>query len=420
MEQKDVQVEEGIRLSDIFKLLLSKIKLLILVLVAGAIVGGSFAVWKTHDVKYYGTSLAFYVNPDKSDDSATGGESQYGVYGAYGRHVMDNMIKLLSEGIFTEQMLLNGQTLPDITEQWTTPEEEQSLDLKGKIQAVNNAEIEKKKEAVEAAYGVTKDKYATLSDMTTALNTEWAKLYNSGKVTSKNFNEDEYLGELGEAKIQGQDFAELLDKAYNNHEAAQITYDGAVDSYRDAKAALAEANKTIEEVFTAWRKTAKYKQKLKAYQAALSFSYIRANEDLEDADNLAKSFIYVDISVLNDEDLAEELLAKIETVVPQYVKEKMTVPAGYDGTNCEITTRLYSIQRTNPGYTSKQAVLYSILAGGAALLVTCIILILLDKSDKRLRDPDLITREFNVPLLGIIPSIDELNEITSNKKTEVK
>jgi hypothetical protein len=49
----------------------------------------------------------------------------------------------------------------------------------------------------------------------------------------------------------------------------------------------------------------------------------------------------------------------------------------------------------------------------------------LDKSDKRLRDTEIITRKFNVPLLGIVPTIEDLKAEQNGKKkaektTEVK
>ena len=121
MEQQNqnVQVEEGISLMDIVKLLLTKIKLLILVVLIGGIAGGMFAVWRTIDINYYGTKVEFYVNPEKPEESkgtssgAAAGGSQYGVYGAYGRHVMDNIVKLLGSDSFAEKLILNGGELPE-------------------------------------------------------------------------------------------------------------------------------------------------------------------------------------------------------------------------------------------------------------------------------------------------------------------
>ena len=111
---KNVQKEEGISLMDIVRLLLSKIKLLILLVIIGGFIGGCFSVWQTKDVKYYGSNIRFYVNPENPTMSADGSGlntsgSEYGVYGAYGEHIMDNMVKLLNEDAFAEEMLLHSQ-----------------------------------------------------------------------------------------------------------------------------------------------------------------------------------------------------------------------------------------------------------------------------------------------------------------------
>ena len=131
MEQQhqNGQVEEGISLIDIVRLLLSKIKLLIVVVLIGGILGASFAVWRTIDINQFGTKVEFYVNPEKPEESTgssagtAAGGSQYGVYGAYGRHVMDNMIKLLSSDSFAEKLLLNGETLPSLDTVWFDEDE---------------------------------------------------------------------------------------------------------------------------------------------------------------------------------------------------------------------------------------------------------------------------------------------------------
>ena len=52
-------------------------------------------------------------------------------------------------------------------------------------------------------------------------------------------------------------------------------------------------------------------------------------------------------------------------------------------------------------------------------VVACVIIIIADRSDKRLRDCDVITREFQVPILGIVPTI-EMNDVTTKKGTAHK
>ncbi len=427
MEQQDVQQEEGISLVDIFRLLLSKIKLLILVLLIGGVLGGVFAVWKTIDINYYGTTVEFYVNPEKSKDNVSGTESQYGVYGAYGRHVMDNMIKLLGSESFTEKMILNSKSLPE-KDKWvnTESETEVALKLNDKIDAANaNLDIVAEKQAALTTL-LTEKSVRTIA-LTTAnelLNEEWKNLYydSTSEITSATFDEVTYLKHI---RFKTEDIYTTLHTLYADREEKQAAIDELAPSIELAQneknTAQAAAELTTETALEAWRQTALYKSTLSLYKDAISFSYLQSNEDIDDANNLARSFIYVSISVLQDQDFAKSLLERVKTVVPAYVEENMTVPQGYEGTNCQRITRTDDIALTNPRYTTNQAIKYGALAGIAALVVTCLIVILVDKSDKRLRDTEIITKKFNVPLLGIVPSIEELkSEQHGKKKAEKK
>ena len=285
MEEK-FQKEEGISLMDIVRLLFSKIKLLILVVILGGLLGGAFAVWRNIDVKIYGTEVQFYVNPEKPKDTTGSETSQYGVYGAYGRHVMDNMVKLLSSESFTEQLIIHKK--PD-----------------------------------------------------------------------------------------GQ---------------------------------------TLEE----WRETSEYRAELSKYTGRISYTYLEGEADEEEANNLARSFIYVKISVLNNEELANEIYQSIITVVPEYVEENMPVPSDYQGTNCQRISRMDEVRLKNPNQTVNQAIKYAILFAVASAVIACVVIIIIDRSDKRLRDEETIVRLFNVPVLGIVPTIDYLVEQTTAKKNELK
>ena len=129
---------------------------------------------------------------------------------------------------------------------------------------------------------------------------------------------------------------------------------------------------------------------------------------MEDANNLARSFIYVTISVLNDKAFAEEILECVKVVVPAYVKENMTVPSGYIGTKCQRITRSDDIALTNPGYTTNEAIKWAILAAAAFGVIAAVIVIIVDRSDKRLKECELLTKKFDLPILGIIPTIDAI------------
>ena len=436
MEQQNqnVQVEEGISLMDIVKLLLSKIKLLILVVLICGIAGGAFAVWRTIDVNYFGTKVEFYVNPEKPEESkgttsgTAAGGSQYGVYGAYGRHVMDNMVKLLGSDSFAEKLILNGEELPaknilaSSTETIIVDGEEKSLNdvLNAAIDAaIPFIETVAQHEAnYNNALSAKAKAVSEYNKADTTLDNEWRLLFQQGLVKKASFNEEEYFSLLSTP--------EPLVAAYNKFVSAQnevtrknLDVANAEEAWRTAKK---EAQDPVDTALNYWRTSAKYASELNFYKNAVSFDYLESSADREEANNLARSFIYVTISIQNSNyeqgmAIGNKVLSRVKKVVPAYIEENMTVPDGYSGTNCQRITRTDSIQLTNPLYTTKEAIKYAFLLAAAGFALASVVIIILDRSDKRLRDTEIIARKFNIPLLGIVPTIDELNEEALAKKT---
>ncbi|MBQ8658152.1 MAG: hypothetical protein IJ506_03375 [Clostridia bacterium] len=276
--KQDFQADEEFSLGDIFRALWSKILILLLVLVLGATAGGLYGYLDSKDVYTYGVSPVFYVNPDKNPEEGEtpDSESQYGVYGAYGEHVMKNMIELLSSETFSAQLM---QEMPS-------------------------------KPAVEI-----------------------------------------------------------------------LNADGSINQ--------------------------RYAAFLRKINDAVSFSYTKTTEDGESS--LSKSFIYVKISVTGkaNKAFAEELLRAVEIKVPEYVEKYMVVPSGYDFTNCVKTTVLDEVHLTNAGYAKDQAIKFAILLGAAALLVSCIVVVIAHRMDNRLRHYESVSKRLGVPVLGVLPSIDK-------------
>ena len=421
MEEK-IQKEEGLSLLDIIHLLLSKLAILILVAILGGAFGGAFAIWRTIDVNYYGTEVQFYVNPERPKQTASSEGSQYGVYGAYGRHVMDNMVKLLSSESFTEQLILNGKIVPapsteekpwKITVKDATSEEEvlQKNNEFNKTLNENIGEADRllleantarqnamdAKKAMDAALIIVQDAWRAEVPLIPGISSSY------WTYSDLAFN---YLQPMLTPELTN------LCKEYQAQkqtaESLQLLADEAV------KTAEVQTETTLE----LWRQTNQYKTQLNKLSGQITYSYLEANADTDDANNLARSFIYVKISVLNDQKFAEMLYNRVIKVVPTYVEANMAVPNDYEGTNCQRITRTDEIHLTNIRYTTNQAIKYAFLFAAAATVVAAVIVIIVDRSDKRLRDQETITRLFNVPVLGIVPTIEDLIVLSEAKKKE--
>ena len=202
--------------------------------------------------------------------------------------------------------------------------------------------------------------------------------------------------------------------------AAYTAYDNARNAAEvelaDYEVALADSDAKTAATLNKWRDTDQYKYNLSMFSGKVSYSYLGETDNFDDANNLARSFIYIKISVLNDEGFAKTLRQRVIDVVPAYVETHMAIPDGYEGTNCQRITRSDEIHLTNVHYTTKQAIKYGILFAAAAAVVTCVVIIINDRSDKRLRDQETITRLFNIPVLGIVPTINDLKEESIAKK----
>ena len=392
---------EGLSLTNIFKLFLSKIKLLIIVLICGGIVGGAFGFIRTNGVNYYGTSLEFYINPESPEDSVNS-ESTYGVYGAYGKHVMDNMIKLLSSEIFSEKLILNGADLP-AKDTWGGSDEENAT-LNGLIDAATPA-VEAYNEAQTALQTANKAK----TDAELAFNKAYAELKEEWQsIFGTTFSQEKYEA-IDKENTEYADLVELYDTCDALDSVVKSAEKTANTCKQDVATKKIAYENTVNPVLSAWRKTESYKASLQQYREAVSFSYVGDDESVEDAADLARSFIYVTISVLGDDNkaFAEDLMTRIQVQVPAYVSENMIVPTGYSGTRCIEITTTSGIVLTNPSYTSSSVIKFGLLGGVAALVIACVILVIADSSDKRVRSYEQISRSLKVPLLGIIPSIDE-------------
>ncbi len=457
MEQQEVQVDEGISLVEIFKLLLSHIKLLIISVLIACVVGGSFAVLTTYDVQYFGTMAKFYVNPKKGDVVT---DSDYGVYGTYSVAVMDGMVQLLNSESFSEQLMLNGEDLPEKNVWGDDATQNATLDglidaAQIEVDALKTAQdtIEAKtEEKADASLALTEANKALteankeLSEKYTELNSEWEMLRlkystetSSGQIQSVfsvSFNENVY-NDLKQDPAHSGKIPATLDVKYTawkeasnlqqekeeDKNEAQQNVDDLTSTINDLEKNLRNVQKkTNEEVSKAideWRKTAKYKEALKKYNASVSFFFMEDDSEITTVDKLARSFITVEVSVLNGEQFAQDLFEAVKLVVPTYVESNMPKVNGYNETNCRRITIDDDVEKTNPGYTVKQAIKYAAIAGIATLLVACFVIILIDKSDKRLRDVEVISKKFNLPVLGIIPNMDDLDSANNaNKEVE--
>lgn len=233
--------KDEISLVDILKTLWQKWLVLLIVLLAGLIVGGSIGAIKNANKDYYGTTIVFYVNPTKESSS-----SNLPVYGSYGDNVTDTMVVLLESEYFADQLLQGMENAPE----------------------------------------------------------------------------------------------EIVDGELNPE----------------------------------------YEELLRKIQESTTFTNYNTENTLSAQPN---NVFYTKISVLNDKEFAEELLARIQSETVAFIEENMPIPSGYNKTRCLPITKINKIEQTNAGKTLSDMIKYGVLVGAATFLVGCVAIIVIDRSKKR-------------------------------------
>ncbi|MBE5744974.1 MAG: hypothetical protein E7355_02435 [Clostridiales bacterium] len=421
--EENLQKQNEISIMEIFRLLLSKLKLIILIVIAGALLGAGIGFLRTHNVEYYGTEMKFYINPNKNSGDAVS-DSQYGIYGAYNKNVLNNMVELLDSEAFAEKLLLNEKGLPK-KERLDALEKKKST-LTGKelekfteeLNTLNTSVVTATAEVVkyENAYNELLDSLSNLNDINEQVEKRSAvldELWNEARMKDS---------KLPYTPIYGVN--DEIDAAINDLQNATTEQLKAESLYESWNKAVTERNKNAEdlkkEAVEKWSEldVDYYKREVGKIVSAVTYSYYDEAADAS-ADDLARSFIYVNISVYNGEAYAMELREKLKDAVPAYIIERMPVPSGYNGTSCIRISRMDEVRRTNEGLVSSTAIKYALILGAAALLISCIVIIIIDRSDKRLRSIEQITDVFNVPVLGVIPTFQD-SERVENASTKEK
>ena len=405
--QEKLQLQDEISLVDILRLFIRKIGVLIIVAVIAIIAGASYGFIKTRDVNYFGTTIAFYVNPQKDENSDQ--ESEYSIYGSYGENVMDNMVKLLSSELFAETLMLDKEGLPDanmLNKVRTSKGDAVADALAVKVETARNAlhAIDSKEAELDAVTDTLNEKKDEMYALQADVNNAWADLGKTGTPS----------------RIAIADTPEktTYNSIWDSYQLAIDAYETAVEQQSIARENLLQAKKTqkaeFETALSQWRTDYSdyYAGELARFRYAASYSY-KSPSDGSDS-NFARSFFYIYISVTNDEAFANNVRSRIVEYVPLFIENIMPVPGGYLSTNCQRITRNDYIVNTNAGYARNTAIKYAILLAAISVIVACVIIVIIDRSDKRLRAVEQITEKFNLPVLGVIPNI----HIEKEKNTE--
>ena len=316
MDDIQEQKQNEIGIADIFRILLKKIRLLLIVLIVGAIVGGLFGFFRYKDEKFYGSEVKYEIS-------------------------------IRATTTFYENGVQTGEPKPDAAPNYVYKEEHLSM----------------------------------LVD---------------------HLNSDNFL-------------LEILKELAPESVVQNVTVNGEVDLDDDSVTEEAKA---------------KFLSYMKFVSSSISYSY--------DHSVNPNAFSML-VSVKNDEEAAAKLLKAAKKLVQEEVSGtkdeegnilrpgRIIVPAStktVEGNRWTVTSYTaecdpMTINRShelNAGYAKKKTILFATLFGLGALIVACVIAVIADNSDERLRDYESFSKSLGVPVLGVIPSIDRLSDYEYKQK----
>ena len=316
MDDIQEQKQNEIGIADIFRILLKKIRLLLIVLIVGAIVGGLFGFFRYKDEKFYGSEVKYEIS-------------------------------IRATTTFYENGVQTGAPEPDAAPNYVYKEEHLSM----------------------------------LVD---------------------HLNSDNFL-------------LEILKEFAPESVVQNVTVNGEVDLDDDSVTEEAKA---------------KFLSYMKFVSSSISYSY--------DHSVNPNAFSML-VSVKNDEEAAAKLLKAAKKLVQEEVSGtkdeegnilrpgRIIVPAStktVEGNRWAVTSYTaecdpMTINRShelNAGYAKKKTILFAALFGLGALIVACVIAVIADNSDERLRDYESFSKSLGVPVLGVIPSIDKLSDYGYKQK----
>ncbi len=347
--------QSELRLRDIFKSIKKHIKMLIIGLIISIIAGVSFSAIIMACNKKYGTQVDFYITPITAEDELKT-NFEPGVYGTYNAKYMDNIIKLLKSASFAERLYLEDNLMPSKN---LSPEIKEAVEIAENM-LLENGVVDQATKAVEEAKKTLEEKTKAYTQATN--NYTEARDYYSIISTSPNASTEQIDNALTAKNTA--DTARAT--AEEELETAKLNVELALESLNEANA---EYKTKRNDALNLWYETNEYKRNIKRTMESVRWSYY--TEEEEKTTNFATAFIYVSISVENDEAFAKDLLDRIGKILPKYVEQTMGVPDGYTSTSCTKITRMDAIKDLQ----EDEKIITPLKYGGLAGIITVGILI---------------------------------------------
>lgn len=369
-------------LLDLLKILLSKMKIIVCVALAAAILGAAFGAGFTLIGKHeFGTTVEFYITPNAPDS---------------------HVLHLLSSERFAEKLMLDENGLPE-----NASGEEYDAAIAAKHKAYIAAEsLALAKQASKSAPRELAAVQKTYEEKQKAYEDAYNLLSIYQSASDEIAKQPEHIEKMKayeEAVELAKSEKEIAERSYYDasQRALQANHnlDAAKEAYTRAKK---EADDLAENILKVWREQSQNKKKISLINESLSYEYIEdtstASKGNEQSTN--RQFLVVSIAVEKDEELAKLLLQGICNKLPTFVEENTDSDDLDRETECILISTAAETENLGKNSLVKEVIRYTLIFTVAALAVTCIILIWIGikQHDKKAKDVYAENGDINAPL----------------------
>ena len=363
---------------DIVKLILKKLKLIICIALAIAIVGGAATMVAGLGEATYGNTLDFYLVTTDSTES---------------------LLPLLQSEAFAEKLLLDEYGLPAElagTEDYENAKKNVIAFNDARDQLAVTTALYKK---LDISLTTPKDdngnvisSYKIISQKYTELKEDYDNLYKllqtyktantEGIVTEEHKAETQRLeSELAKAKAALDHYKEIAYlPALRERAAVQDKYNfefRIVGELRD------KADASVEKVVSTWRADEEVRKEVAKIARSLTFVYGTPAESVTDVldgqdDKNAKqniSFLKVQVEVKGDQELADEIIESLKLRLPDFAEKNVERLTAIPTATCTLISPFSYAVELSGGASIADAVLVAALAGVIALIVACFVIV---------------------------------------------
>lgn len=369
MENKNENQEFELSLASLFKIFKGKLKKLVIFGLVAAILGGAIgALSVVLTKKSYGNTLTFYFpTPEKNE--------------------YKNVLPLLESDNFAENVLIgtkeveytteSGKTVKiDILDLDYTKEQEEDITEYEYTKLASYETIKKLKEILEEL----PSEISILELKLNKANSDYTLAKDSFDVyMNVNANDLAFKDTIAKLEIELAELAAAKRTAFDEHNKAlsrqKLAEQELLLAEKSYDQAIKKSNEIIGELRAEWLADKDNKKMLDTYKKSVTYSISHEGSASIGKDGEGSSFVYVNVSVLDNEELANRIIENLPEEVSDTVTENATPLEIHNVIECKLVSSARAIELDKTSMV-KTAAIFAVIALLAVEIILFIAIVL--------------------------------------------